>query len=133
MSFESLNQLSATTMGGGSSRPRLAKAARVSSSIASVHSSLVRQRRPAPLGLGLRAAKSTDTPTRPSRTTLRHSTPPLTLTTRLYCPLYQLPTNARGPLYLRNTESSMTGVSCQRLRVAGLIDWARRQMALTIS
>src|SRR5207249_9773685 len=58
--------------------------------------------------------------------------PSMPLTTRLCCPLHHRPTSSRGPPYLRNTESSITGVSCQRLRVAGLIDWVRRQMAVTM-
>src|SRR5947208_102605 len=58
MNLESLNHLSATTIGAGHVTPRLAKAAKRSSSMFWVRVSLSWQRRPGPVGLGRRMAKS---------------------------------------------------------------------------
>src|SRR5438128_283842 len=97
------------------------------------HPSLVRHRRPGPLGLGLRTAKSTGTTSLPSPMTTRRSTPSIPSTTRLCCPLHHVPTNSSWPPYLRNTESSSAQVHCQRLRVAALIDEVWRQSETRIS
>src|SRR6266567_4285450 len=83
--------------------------------------SLVRQRRPGPVGLGRRTAKSTGTISLPSPMTTSSSTPSMPSTTRLCCPLHHVPTNSSLLLYFRKTESSSTHVHCQRLRVASLI------------
>src|SRR4029450_350454 len=57
INFESLNQLSATTSGAGSSRPRRPKAATLSSSMPCAQPSLLRQRAPGPVGGGPRQGK----------------------------------------------------------------------------
>src|SRR3989442_959282 len=116
MSFESLNQLSATTIGGGSAKPRCAKVASRLSSISRAQCSLSRHGAPGPTGSGRRMAKSTGTIKRPSPTTTRSNSPSIPDNTRFCWPLHHLPTNPNCAPYLWNTESSQTQVHCQRLR-----------------
>src|SRR6266446_3882287 len=89
--------------------------------------SLVRHRRPGPVGLGRRTAKSTGTINLPSPMTTRRSTPSIPSTTRLCWPLHHVPTSSSWSPYFRNTESSRAHVHCQRLRVAALMASRWRQ------
>src|SRR5215813_7967106 len=121
MSFESLNQLSATTIGGGSSTPCLRKAAKRASTMTCNQHSLSRQGAPGPVGLGRRIAKSTGTTNLPSPMTTTRSTPSIPESTRFSWPLHQVPTSPNCWPYFLKTESSPTHVHCQRLRVASLM------------
>ena len=133
MSFESLNQLSATTLGGGSTKPRRAKAASRPSSIWRAQQSLSRHGAPGPTGSGRRIAKSTGTIKRPSPTTTRSNSPSMPDNTRFCWPLHHLPTNPNCAPYFWNTASSQTQVHCQRLWVAGLMSRTWRQIGANIS
>src|SRR5215468_5241229 len=120
MSFESLNQLSATPIGGGSATPRLRNAATRPSSMLWSQCSLSRHGPPGPCGSGRRMAKSTGTTSLPSPTTTTKRTPSIPESTRCSWPLHQVPTRPNCVPYFLNTESSPTQVHCQRLRVAAL-------------
>src|SRR5918911_1287774 len=120
MSFESLNQLSTTTIGGGSATPRRRKAATRPSSMLCIQHSLSRHGVPGPEGSGRRMAKSTGTTSLPSPMTTTSSTPSIPESTRCSCPLHQVPTSPNWSPYFLNTESSPTHVHCHRLRVASL-------------
>src|SRR4029453_16837782 len=121
MSFESLNQLSATTIGGGSATPRRRKAATRPSSMLCTQCTLSRHGGPGPVGSGRRMAKSTGTTNLPSPTTTTSNTPSMPESTRCSCPLHQVPTRPNCSPYFLNTESSATQVHCQRLRVVSLL------------
>ena len=88
MSFESLNQLSATTIGGGSTTPPRRKAATRPSSMPCIQCSLSRHGAPGPGGSGRRMAKSTGTTNFPSPTTTTSNTPSIPESTRCSCPLH---------------------------------------------
>src|SRR5918912_1541762 len=133
MSFESLNQLSATTMGGGSATPRLRKAATHPSSIPCTQCSLSRHGAPGPVGSGRRMAKSTGTTSLPSPITTTSRTPSIPESTRCSWPLHQVPTRPNRSPYFLNTESSLTQVHCQRLRVASLLRAAERHSGTNTS
>src|SRR5215475_641823 len=121
MSFESLNQLSATTIGGGNSTPRRRNAAMRPSSILWSQCSLSRHGAPGPVGSGRRMAKSTGTTSLSSPMTTTRRTPSIPESTRCSWPLHQVPTRPNCSPYFLNTESSPTHVHCQRLRVASLL------------
>src|SRR5215470_13862028 len=121
MSFESLNQLSATTIGGGSSTPRRRNAATRPSSMPCTQRSLSRQGALGPCGSGRRMAKSTGTTSLPSPMTTTRRTPSIPESTRCSWPLHQVPTKPNCAPYFLKTESSATQVHCQRLRVAALL------------
>src|SRR5499427_9256339 len=121
MSFESLNQLSATTIGGGNSTPRWRNAAIRPSSMLWTQCSLSRHGAPGPGGSGRRMAKSTGTTNLPSPTTTTSNTPSMPARTRCSWPLHQVPTSPNRSPYFLNTESSPTQVHFQRLRVASLL------------
>src|SRR5215472_14453563 len=121
MSFESLNQLSATTIGGGSAAPRRRNAATRPSSMPWSQCSLLRHGAPGPVGSGRRIAKSTGTTSLPSPSTTTSNTPSMPESTRCSWPLHQVPTSPNCSPYFLNTESSPTQVHCQRLRVASLL------------
>ena len=133
MSFESPNQLSATTIGAGNAKPRRRNAAKRSSSITRAHVSLSRHGAPGPTGSGRRMAKSTGTIKRPSPTTTSSNSPSMPDNTRFCWPLHHRPTNANCVPYLWNTESSQTQVHCQRLWVAGLVSCTWRQIGSNTS
>src|SRR5215468_8567649 len=133
MSFESLNQLSATTIGGGSATPRRQKAARRPSSMLWTQCSLSRHGAPGPVELGRRMAKSTGTTSLPSPMTTTRRTPSMPESTRCSWPLHQVPTKLNCSPYFLNTESSATQVHCQRLRVAALWLAAERHSGTSTS
>src|SRR5262245_16965969 len=121
MSFESLNQLSATTIGGDSSTPRLRNAATRPSNMLCIQHSLSQHGPPGPAGSGRRMAKSTGTTSLPSPITTTSRTPSIPESTRCSCPLHQVPTSPNCSPYFLKTELSPTQVHCQRLRVASLL------------
>src|SRR5262245_34684968 len=133
MSFESLNQLSATTSGGGSSTPRLRNAATRPSSMSCTQCSLSRHGAPGPVGSGRRMAKSTGTTSLPSPITTTRRTPSIPESTRCSWPLHHVPTRPNCSPYFLKTESSPTHGHCQRLRVASLLLAAERQSGSSTS
>jgi hypothetical protein len=133
MSFESLNQLSATTIGGGRFTPRRRNAATRPSSMLCTQCSLSRHGAPGPVGSGRRMAKSTGTTNLPSPRTTTSRTPSIPESTRCSCPLHQVPTRPNCSPYFLNTESSATQVHCQRLRVAALALAAWRHSGINTS
>src|ERR671927_1433106 len=133
MSFESLNQLSATTIGGGSATPCRRKAATRPSSMLCTQCSLSRHGAPGPVGSGRRMAKSTGTTNLPSPMTTTSSTPSIPESTRCSWPLHQVPTSPNCSPYFLNTESSPTQVHCQRLRVAALALAVERHSGINTS
>src|SRR5262245_65453546 len=133
MSFESLNQLSATTIGGGSATPCRRKAATRPSSMPCTQCSLSRHGAPGPGGLGRRMAKSTGTTSLPSPMTTTRRTPSIPESTRCSWPLHQVPTKPNCSPYFLKTESSATQVHCQRLRVAALLLAAERHSGTSTS
>src|SRR5262249_46603172 len=133
MSFESLNQLSATTIGGGSTTPRRWNAATRPSSMLCTQCSLSRHGPPGPGGLGRRMAKSTGTTSLPSPMTTTRRPPSIPESTRCSWPLHQVPTKPNCSPYFLNTESSATQVHCQRLRVAALLLAAERHSGTSTS
>src|SRR5207244_1141803 len=132
MSFASLHQLSATTMGGGSTKPRRRKAANRASSSTRAQLSLSRHGAPGPRGAGLRMAKSTGTTTRPSPMTTRSNRPSMPDHTRFCWPLHHRPTTPTCAPYLWNTASSQPQVHGQRLGGAGLLGAPGRPVALGV-
>src|SRR4029453_18275368 len=133
MSFESLNQLSATTIGGGSSMPRRRNAATHPLSMTCTQCSLSRHGAPGPCGSGRRRAKYTGTPSLPPPTTTTSNTPSMPESTRCSCPLHQVPTRPNCSPYFLNTESSATQVHCQRLRVVSLLLAVERHSGVSTS
>src|SRR4029450_10109596 len=133
MSLESLNQLSATRMGGGSATPCWRKAATRPSSMTCTQCSLSRHGAPGPVGSGRRMAKSTGTINLPSPTTTISNTPSMPESTRCSWPLHQVPTRPNCSPYFLKTESSPTHVHCQRLRVAALLLAAERHSGSSTS
>src|SRR5262245_47487135 len=133
MSFESPNQLSATTMGGGRFTPRRRKAAKRSSIVLCTQRSLSRHGAPGPVGSGRRITKSTGTTNFPSPRTTMSSTPSIPESTRCSWPLHQVPTRPNCSPYFLNTESSPTQVHCQRLCVAALLLAAERHSGISTS
>src|SRR5437764_6002439 len=133
ISFESLNQLSATTIGGGSTTPRRRNAAIRPSSMLCTQYSLSRHGVPWPVGSGRRMAKSTGTTNLPSPMTTTRRTPSIPESTRCSCPLHQVPTRPSCLPYFLNTELSPTQVHCQRLRVAALFLAAERHSGTNTS
>src|SRR5499426_3005058 len=103
MSFESLNQLSATIIGGGKATPRRRNAATRPSSMLCIQCSLSRHGAPGPVGSGRRMAKSTGTTSLQSPTTTTSNIPSMPESTRCSCPLHQVPTRPNCAPYFLNT------------------------------
>src|SRR5262249_30792669 len=133
MSFESPNQLSATTIGGGSSTPRRRNATTRPSSMPCTQHNLSRHGAPGPVGSGRLMAKSTGTTSLPSPMTTTRRMPSIPESTRCSWPLHQVPTRPNCSPYFLKTESSPTQVHCQRLRVASLLLAAERHNGTSTS